>query len=225
MSVSDFIDGYLKTSLPTFLEFVDFGFYLVTVEYMRMSVIIRAYVLWINNSFRIYDKSVIIVDIPVKWTLQHDSDWICHVERLMAILILRHNMRVFNGPLELHVISCPAHGNHGCPVNWTVQVIKWVNLWSFTVSEIIIRLINSIANHSNKKESYHDSNTCHNQRVTKLLPYIDILLWEQHFYLIYNILLQYNIYLSFITFLSFLFFFFIFFHIRSTIIRILIFNN
>ena len=180
-SISDFINGYLKTCLPTFLEFVDFGFYLVTVKYMSMSVIIRADVLWINNSFRIDYKSVVIVDIPVKWALQHNSDWICHVERLMTILILGHNMRVFNGPLQLHVISRPAHGYHCRPVDRPVQVIQRINFWSFAVSEIIIWLINSIANDSNKKESNYDSNTCHNQRMTKLLPYIYILLWEQHF--------------------------------------------
>lgn len=99
LPVSYFINRDLQTGLPTFLKSIDFSFNLVAIKYMSMSVIIRTNVLWINNSLWIDDKSVIIVDIPVEWTLQHNSYRICHVKRLMTVSILWHNIWVLYAPL------------------------------------------------------------------------------------------------------------------------------
>lgn len=97
--VSYFLDWNLQTCLPTFLHFVDFCFYFITIKNMTVSFIIRADVLGINNSLRVNDKSIIVVDVPIKRTLQHYANWICHVKRIMTTSIFWYNMRILNFPL------------------------------------------------------------------------------------------------------------------------------
>lgn len=133
-----------------------------------MGLIIRVDILTVNQTTWANDKNIIVIDITKHRTFKHDTDWVCPIYWAMTVLVVVNDARVLNWPFNYQVLSISAHWNHGSFVKGSIHEVKRVNLWPFTVRNVVVGWINCIWPSCNRNAGSDDSEDRSQERMLKM---------------------------------------------------------